>query len=60
MVVVGRSQGGFGLTVGSIIDVLAAESRLQPVTSLGVSGILALGGIATEIINLDAAAGDSR
>ena len=60
VVVVGRSQGGFGLTVGSIIDVLAAESRLQPAEAPGVSGILALGGIATEIIDLETVAGDAR
>ncbi|MGI9176346.1 MAG: chemotaxis protein CheA [Pirellulales bacterium] len=58
VVVVGRSPGGFGLTVGSIIDVLAAESRLQPASAPGVTGILALGGIATEIIDLEAVAGD--
>jgi chemotaxis signal transduction protein len=60
VVVVGRAQGGFGLTVGSIIDVLAAESRLQPAAAPGVSGILALGGIATEIIDLETVAGDAR
>ncbi|MCE9631399.1 MAG: chemotaxis protein CheA [Planctomycetia bacterium] len=59
VVVVGGSQGGFGLAVGSIIDVLAAESRLQPTTSPGVAGILALGGVATEVIDLDTAVGDA-
>jgi two-component system chemotaxis sensor kinase CheA len=60
VVVIAGVQGGFGLTVGSIIDVLAAESRLQPAVSPGVSGILALGGVATEIIDLDTAMGDAR
>lgn len=60
VVVVGGSQGGVGLTVGSIIDVLAAESRLQPTASPGVTGILALGGMATEIIDLETVAGDAR
>ncbi|MFM8954019.1 MAG: chemotaxis protein CheA [Planctomycetaceae bacterium] len=60
VVVVGGSEGGFGLAVGSIIDVLAAESRLQPATSPGVAGILALGGVATEVIDLDTAVGGER
>jgi two-component system chemotaxis sensor kinase CheA len=54
------SREGFGLAVGSIIDVLAAESRLQPAASPGVAGILALGGIATEVIDLDRSADDAR
>ena len=52
VVVLNERCGGFGLAVGSIIDVLAAESRVMPASSPGVAGILALGGIATEVIDL--------
>jgi two-component system chemotaxis sensor kinase CheA len=52
VVVLNERCGGFGLAVGSIIDVLAAESRVLPASSPGVAGILALGGIATEVIDL--------
>jgi two-component system chemotaxis sensor kinase CheA len=55
VVVLNERCGGFGLAVGSIIDVLAAESRVLPASSPGVAGILALGGIATEVIDLAAA-----
>lgn len=55
VVVLNERCGGFGLAVGSIIDVLAAESRVMPASSPGVAGILALGGIATEVIDLAAA-----
>jgi two-component system chemotaxis sensor kinase CheA len=56
LVVVDERRGGFGIAVGSIIDVLAAESRLQPASSPGVAGVLALGGVATEVIDVEAAA----
>ena len=55
VVVLNERCGGVGLAVGSIIDVLAAESRVMPASSPGVAGILALGGIATEVIDLAAA-----
>ena len=55
VVVLNERCGGFGLAVGSIIDVLAAESRVVPASAPGVAGILALGGIATEVIDLAAA-----
>ena len=55
VVVLNERCGGVGLAVGSIIDVLAAESRVLPASSPGVAGILALGGIATEVIDLAAA-----
>ncbi len=55
VVVLNERCGGFGLAVGSIIDVLAAESRILPASAPGVAGILALGGIATEVIDLAAA-----
>ena len=54
VVVLNERCGGFGLAVGSIIDVLAAESRVVPASAPGVAGILALGGIATEVIDLAA------
>jgi two-component system chemotaxis sensor kinase CheA len=56
VVVLGDHRGGVGITVGSIVDVLAAESRLHPVDTHGVAGILSLGGMATELLDLDAAA----
>jgi two-component system, chemotaxis family, sensor kinase CheA len=56
VVVLGERRGGIGIAVGSIIDVLAAESRLQPVDTPGVAGILSLGGVATELLDLDTAA----
>jgi two-component system chemotaxis sensor kinase CheA len=55
VVVLNERCGGFGLAVGSIIDVLAADSRILPASAPGVAGILALGGIATEVIDLAAA-----
>jgi two-component system chemotaxis sensor kinase CheA len=55
LVVVDERHGGYGIAVASIIDVLAAESRLQPAGSPGVAGVLALGGVATEVIDVAAA-----
>jgi two-component system chemotaxis sensor kinase CheA len=48
-------DGDVGLAVGRILDVLAAESPLQPAAAAGVAGILALGGVATEVIDVRAA-----
>ena len=53
-----RSRGGGagdGLAVSSIVDVFAAESTLQPAAGAGVAGILSLGGVATEVLDLRAA-----
>jgi hypothetical protein len=41
--------------VSSIVDVFAAESTLQPAAGAGVAGILSLGGVATEVLDLRAA-----
>jgi two-component system, chemotaxis family, sensor kinase CheA len=56
VVVLSDRRGGVAVAVGSIIHVLAAESRHQPVDTPGVAGILSLGGIATELLDLDAVA----
>jgi len=55
LVVVGGDEGGLGLAVGTIVDVFAAESALQPAGAAGVAGILSLGGVATEVLDLRAA-----
>jgi len=55
LVVVGGADSGLGLAVGTILDVFAAESPLQPAAGTGVAGILALGGVATEVLDLRAA-----
>ena len=55
VVVIDGGDGGVGLAVGAILDVLAAESPMQPAAATGVSGILSLGGIATEVVDLRAA-----
>jgi len=55
VVVIDGGDGGVGLAVGAILDVLAAESPMQPVAATGVSGILSLGGVATEVVDLRAA-----
>ena len=53
VVVVDGVQGGYGVAVQSIVDVLEAESPLQPGLSVrGVAGTRALGGIATEVLDL--------
>jgi len=48
-------DGDVGLSVGTILDVLAAESPLQPAAAAGVAGILSLGGVATEVVDVRAA-----
>jgi len=48
-------DGDVGLSVGTILDVLAAESHLQPAAAAGVAGILSLGGVATEVVDVRAA-----
>ncbi len=55
VVVIDGGDGGVGLAVATILDVLAAESPMQPTAARGVSGILSLGGIATEVVDLRAA-----
>jgi two-component system chemotaxis sensor kinase CheA len=55
VVVIDGGNGGVGLAVGAILDVLAAESPMQPAAATGVSGILSLGGVATEVVDLRAA-----
>lgn len=53
VVVVDDAQGGFGVAVQAIIDVLEAESPLQAGRFVrGVAGMRALGGIATEVLDL--------
>ncbi len=53
VVVVDGVQGGYGVAVESIVDVLEAESPLQAGLSVrGVAGTRALGGIATEVLDL--------
>jgi len=54
VVVVDGGAGGVGLAFGSILDVLPAESPLQPAGVPGVAGILSLGGVATEVVDLAA------
>jgi len=53
LVVLGGPEGPVGIAVGRILDVLPAESPLQPVLAApGVCGTLALGGLATEVLDL--------
>ncbi len=53
LVVCGRPDGPIGIAVRQILDVVAAESSLQPaLATSGVCGALALGGVATEILDL--------
>jgi two-component system chemotaxis sensor kinase CheA len=54
VVVIDGGNGGVGLAVGTILDVLPAESPMQPGSTVGVAGILSLGGIATEVVDLRA------
>jgi len=59
VVVVDDAGGDYGVTVRSIVDVLEADSPLQAELSVpGVSGTLALGGIATEVLDLGGVAAD--
>ena len=55
LVVIDAGDGGVGLAVDTILDVLPAESPMQPASGAGVAGILSLGGVATEVIDLRAA-----
>jgi hypothetical protein len=55
LVVVAGDENGLGLAVSSILDVFAAESALQPATGTGIAGVLSLGGVATEVLDLRAA-----
>ncbi len=53
LVVIDGNDGGLALAVGGIIDVVTAESDLQPeLAAAGISGSLALGGLATEVLDL--------
>jgi two-component system, chemotaxis family, sensor kinase CheA len=57
VVVIRDDTGDRGIAVAGIIDVLAAESPLQPsLATTGVSGTVALGGRATEVLDLPAVA----
>ena len=61
LVVLGDNAGGIGLSVRQILDVEAADSSLQPsLASSGVVGSLSLGGIATEVLDLDSARAAGR
>ena len=47
--------GGIGIAVRQILDVAAADSMLQPsIAAPGVAGTFAIGGIATELLDLAA------
>jgi two-component system chemotaxis sensor kinase CheA len=53
LVVVGGAEGTVAVSVGQILDVLPAESPLQADSATtGVSGLLALGGLATEVLDV--------
>ena len=55
LVVLNERCGGIGIAVQRILDVLGAESDLQPLlSSQGIAGSLALGGVATEVLDLKA------
>jgi two-component system chemotaxis sensor kinase CheA len=54
VVVIDGGDGGVGLAVGTILDVLPADSPIQPGSGPGVAGILSLGGVATEVVDLRA------
>jgi hypothetical protein len=61
LVVLGDSAGGIGLSVRQILDVESADTPLQPsLASCGVVGSLSLGGIATEVLDLDSARAAGR
>jgi chemotaxis signal transduction protein len=56
LVVIDDHRSGLGLAVGGILDVVAAESDLQPeLAAPGIAGSLALGGLATEVLDLASA-----
>jgi len=53
LVVLAGPEGPVGVAVGRILDVLPAESPLQPALAApGVCGTLALGGLATEVLDI--------
>jgi two-component system chemotaxis sensor kinase CheA len=53
LVVLAGPEGSVGVAVGRILDVLPAESPLQPALAApGVCGTLALGGLATEVLDI--------
>ena len=55
LIVLSEQRGSIGLAVKRILDVVEAESPLQPtLASQGVVGSLALGGCATEVLDLRA------
>ncbi len=57
VVVIRGDTGDRGIAVAGIVDVLTAESPLQPsLATAGVSGTVALGGRATEVLDLPAVA----
>ena len=61
LVVLGDDAAGIGLSVRQILDVEVADSPLQPaLASDGVAGTLSLGGIATEVLDLDSARAFAR
>ena len=56
LVVLDDRQSGLALAVGGILDVVVAESDLQPdLAAPGIAGSLALGGLATEVLDLTSA-----
>ena len=55
LVVLDDRCGGIGVAVRQILDVAVAESMLQPtLAATGVAGTLAVGGLATEVLDLTA------
>ena len=55
LVVLDGRCGGIGIAVRQILDVAAADSMLQPsIAAPGVAGTFAIGGIATELLDLAA------
>ena len=61
LVVLDDRRGGVGIAVRHILDVAAAESVLQTTLAApGVAGTLAIGGIATEVLDLAAFLPPSR
>jgi two-component system chemotaxis sensor kinase CheA len=53
LVVLDDRRSRLGLAVGGILDVVTAESDLQPdLAAAGIAGSLALGGLATEVLDL--------
>ena len=61
LVVVGDDDKSVGLAVQQILDVESADTPLQPaLASCGVVGSLSLGGIATEVLDLDSARAAGR